>query len=249
MTENQPLIDELIAAAGGDVGDVDVANPVDVESYLINIVMGANKLSDAEFAALSNEAQTWLNDVAQAMNSKGNLADAAFTENGLRLADLPSASAPVPKQAADDGGGDASAKETPPSAPEVRPEPQEAADAAGEAEIPPSALVSRPEPQADSKTASDSPREGKVAFSKRNPWGRGTKTRSAIDVIIASNGKASLDLDLLTRSVDGGVAEASLKLCANFALQTFDCMRQAGWLDINNPDVQTFIKSIEVTHD
>jgi len=218
MTENQTLAAELLANAGKEIDPVDAQNPVDVERYLSDLILAIGNLSQERFDALSPAAQVWLNEVTRAYNSRQNLADVAFGDSRLKLADLPTATAPVSPQT-EDRSGDAAQAETPPSAPEKRKAKAQVSKPAGSGK--------------------------KLAFSRRNPWGNGTKARAVINAVISSNGKAAYDMSALVESADGGVSNASITLSANHALQAFDCMRQAGWLDINNPAVQSFIQTIE----
>lgn len=219
MSEDKPLIDQLLAAANGDIAVVDASNPVDVERFLSDIVMSVDHLGDDEFAALTEEAQNWLNAVALAMNEKRNLADAAFTEGGMQLSDLPTtADAPAPvSQQTEDGGGDAPKAETPPNAP-----------------------VSRAK-AADKPKAVDA--KARLAFSRANPWGRDTKSRAAVDALFTTKGGAARDIEAL--SSETGMIETGLKQTVVHALQAFDCLRKCGWIAESNSDVQSFIQSIE----
>lgn len=224
MSENQPLITELLAAAKKDIGGVDIKNPVDVERYLSDLVLAIGNLEQEEFNALSPQAQLWLNETTAAYNSRQDLAAVAFSRACLQLSDLPAAT-PAGKA------------ETPPSAPETRPDAPESGDSVDEMDTPPVAPVSKPARKRKPKSTK--------AFSKRNPWGNKTKAKSIINAVISSNGKAAHDIKGLTKTVDGGVSDISIMTSVNHALQTFDCMRQAGWLDLKNPAVQSFIKSID----
>jgi len=164
------------------------------------------------------------------MNAGGNLADVAFTDDGLQLYDLPTEDNSSVSRAdaiqGEDVGSDEPQAETPPS--EVTSQHNE-----------------NQETEKEDIKSSAPKRDIKAAYRKRNPWGRDTKSRAVIDAVISSNGETAKDIKSLSKLTDGGVADSSIKLYVNFALQAFDCMRQAGWLDDNNPAVQSFIQSIE----
>lgn len=223
MPENQPLIDQLLAAVDGDIAAVDISNPVDVERFLGDIVIGIDRaIGDVDKYPedMPLSVIEWMEKVGTAYRDRQNLADAAFAEGGLQLGDLPATATASPvSQQAEDGGGDAQKAETPPSAP-----------------------VSRPE-SADKPKASGGDAKVRLAFSARNPWGRGTKAYAAIDAVIESGGVAAHDIAALSDKTN--MIEAGLKQAVIHALQAFDSLRERGWLDKSNPAVQSFIQSIE----